>query len=84
MEDFLKSIRKSLETLPGFNFLNSEEEEKENPNVNEGSIDEKKYDKLVNNANENKKNKNTRKRKPLKSKTKSRIKQNHILKKNHV
>lgn len=73
MEEFFKSIKKNLETLPGFNFLNNDtEEDKPNPNV-EGVIEETKYDKLVTTANESK-NKGTRKRKPSKSKTKSRPK----------
>lgn len=75
MEEFFKSIKKNLVTLPGFNFLNYNEEEKKDEIINEGILDESKYDKLLNNVNENKilndsrKNKNTRKKKISKSKT---------------
>lgn len=79
MEDFFKSIKKKLETLPGFNFLNFEEneEEKTETTVNNDILDETKYNKLLKNVNENNnenKNKNTRKRKSSKSKTKSILK----------
>ena len=90
MEGFFKSIKKNLETLPGFNFLKFDEEEKlfldntdntnnTNDDVINKIIDDSKYEKLVDNANANitekkKRNTNTRKKRAPKSKTKNKPK----------